>query len=184
MKEAIVALTAVIIAAAILLGMDKRREAEVSQCYADGAQCRKDLRKADTALGACFYPLDVAEKQRALYAERERAMSSSIILDPLERSRYFRDRDGVLATSKAEDDDLRVVLDLTDYLASGETVSSASYADSGVTTSSKSVATPQVLFTVTGTGYTTVTVTMSTGRTVDRIVRFYDSGGAKAMDYR
>ena len=90
----------------------------------------------------------------------------------------------MLSFSKAQDDELQVTLDFTDYLASGETVSSAAYVDSGVTTSSKSVATPQVLFTVTKTGYTKVTVTLSSNRTVEKIVRFYDQGGPKAVDYR
>ena len=110
-------------------------------------------------------------------------MSSSTVYEPLRRTRHFTDRDGVLSFSKAEDDELRVVLDFTDYLASGETVSSAAYADSGVTTSSKSVSTPQVIFTATGTGYTTVTVTLSTNRTVEKVVRFYNSSGTKALDY-
>lgn len=110
-------------------------------------------------------------------------MSSTTVYEPLRRSRWFIDRDGILSFAKMLNDDLRVVLDFTDYLASGETVSSASYGDSGVTTSSKSVSTPQVIFTATGCGYTTVTATLSTGRTVDKVVRFYDVGGPRPHDY-
>jgi hypothetical protein len=101
--------------------------------------------------------------------------SSTIIYPPPPRgaSRYFRFDDG-LATTKAREDELRVVWDLTDYLASGETVSSAAYQDSGVTHSAASVSTPQVIFTVTGLGYTIVTATLSTGRTVEQVFYFLD----------
>ena len=100
-------------------------------------------------------------------------MSSSTFYEPLQRQRAFKDRDGATAYVKAEDDELRIVWDLTDYLAGGETVSSAAYDSSGVTTSSTSVATPQVIFTVTGLGETTITATLSTSRTVERTFRFY-----------
>lgn len=93
-------------------------------------------------------------------------MSSSTVFAPLERNRYFGYQDGQ-ATTKAIDDDVVLRWDLTDYLASGETVSSAVWADSGVTSSAKSVATPVVIGTVTGLGYATITATLSTGRTVE-----------------
>ena len=71
------------------------------------------------------------------------------------------------------------------FTATGETVSSAAYVDSGVTTSSKSVATPLTTCTVNKTGYTTVTVTLSTGRTRERRVYFISPhGGLGATDYR
>ena len=111
-------------------------------------------------------------------------MSSSTIFDPLRRNRWFVDQDGAQATTAAEDDDLRIVWDLTDYLASGETVSSAAYDDSGAVSSAKSVATPQVIFTLSGIGHTTVTATLSTLRTVDRMFRIYPTSGAKVVDYR
>mgnify|MGYP001590501062 CR=1 FL=1 len=111
-------------------------------------------------------------------------MSSSTVILPLERTRYFPFRDGI-ATTKAVDDEIQLVLDWTDELASGETVSSAAYVDSGVTTSSKSVATPLTTCTVNKTGYTTVTVTLSTGRTRERRVYFISPhGGLGATDYR
>ena len=121
----------------------------------------------------------------AFLGRQAKCMSSSTIYEPLARSRYFKDHEGVLSTSKAEDDELRVIWDLTDFLASGETVSSVAYEDSGATTSSKSVATPQILFTVTGIGETTVTATLSTSRTVERTFRFYDTRGNRAAtDYQ
>ncbi len=102
-----------------------------------------------------------------------------------QRSRWWPDTDGALATTlMKETDDLRVVWDLTDYLASAETVSSAAYADSGVTTSSKSVATPQVIFTITRIGETEVQATLSTGRVVTQVFRTYLAGGVRAKDYR
>jgi hypothetical protein len=117
-------------------------------------------------------------------------MSSTIVLadgfgNSRQRGRWFRDHDGAYATSVADDtDDIKVVLDLTDYLASSETVSSAAYVDSGAVSSSKSVSTPQVLFTLTGYGDCEVTVTLSTGRTVTYRFRLYDSRGSlTAKDY-
>lgn len=111
--------------------------------------------------------------------------SSTIIPGPVVRGghRYFRHEDG-LATTKAKDDDIQVRWDLTDYLAASETVSSAAYSDSGVTTSGKSVSTPVVIFTVTGLGYTTVTATTSNSRTVEQKFYFLDkAGGSGPTDY-
>jgi hypothetical protein len=111
-------------------------------------------------------------------------MSSSTVFAPLERSRYFQHLDGI-ATTKAKDDDVVFNWNLTDYLASAETVSSAVWVASGVTVSSKSVATPVVIGTVTGLGYTTITATLSSGRTVDLTVYFLDAaGGGGPSDYR
>jgi hypothetical protein len=111
-------------------------------------------------------------------------MSSSTVFSPLERTRYFSYEDGI-ATSKAQDDDIVHRWDLTDYLASGETVSSAAWVEHGPTVSSKSVATPVIIGTVTGLGYVVITATLSTGRTVERTVYFLDSaGGRGARDYR
>lgn len=73
--------------------------------------------------------------------------------------------------------------DLTDYLASAETVSSAAYADTGTVTSSKSVASPQVLFTMTGTGETEVTATLSTGRIRQQVFRAYAPREIRTSDY-
>ncbi len=109
-------------------------------------------------------------------------MSSSTVFSPLERSRYFRDEDGALATTKRQDEVLKLTLDWTDDLASAETVSSAAYVDSGVTTSSKSVATPQTLVTVSGVGEFEITVTLSTGRKLQRVVRYYPTDG-RISDY-
>jgi hypothetical protein len=111
-------------------------------------------------------------------------MSSTTFYEPLERNPWFDYEDGI-GMVKAEDDDIQVNWNLTDYLASGETVSSAAYEDSGVTTSSKSVSSPTITFTVTGLGYTTVTATLSTGRTVEKT--FYLIGPQESpvpRDYR
>lgn len=98
--------------------------------------------------------------------------------------RWQEDDDGALfAVLNKTTDDLAVVWDLTDYLASAETVSSAAYADSGITTSSKSVSTPQVRFTVTGVGETEVTATLSTGRQVTQRFRTYLTSVRRRTDY-
>ena len=110
-------------------------------------------------------------------------MSSSTVLLPLERSRYFPYRDG-MATTKADADEVVLIVDWTDELASGETVSSASYADSGVTTSGKSVATPLTTCTVTKLGYTTITITTSASRTRERRFYYLPRSGTYPTDYR
>jgi hypothetical protein len=111
-------------------------------------------------------------------------MSSLTFYEPLERTRFFEHLDGI-GTVIAEDDDVQVNWNLGDFLASGETVSSAAYEDSGVTTSGKSVSSPTVTFTVTGWGYTTVTATLSTGRTKEKTWYFLPPDyAARSSDYR
>lgn len=111
-------------------------------------------------------------------------MSASTFREPLVRTRHFVDDDGAIAYVKADEDEIQITWDLTDYLASGETVSSAAYDDSGVTTSGKSVSSPNVIFTATGLGETEVTATLSTGRTVERTFRFMSPSGNRASDYK
>ena len=110
-------------------------------------------------------------------------MSSSTVFRPLERSRYFTDRDGILSTSKREDDVIQLVLDWTDELGS-DTISSVAYADSGVTTSAKSNTTTTTTCNVTKTGYTKITATLTNSRKLQKIVRFYQADGVRAVDYR
>jgi len=109
-------------------------------------------------------------------------MSSSTVVLPLERSRYFVDRDGVLSTSKREDEIMQLILDWTDQLGS-DTISSVAYVDSGVTTSSKSTTTTKSTCNVTGVGETEITATLASGRSLQRVVRFYDAEGHKQADY-
>ena len=112
--------------------------------------------------------------------------STTIITGTVARgsNRYFKYRDGY-ATTKAYDDEVQLRWDLTDELASSETVSSASYADVGVTTSAKSVSTPVIICTVAKLGYTTITATLSTGRTLDRTFYFLErEGRVRPSDYR
>ena len=111
-------------------------------------------------------------------------MSSSTVILPLERTRYFRDADGNLATSKREDELLTVVLNWADQLASGETISSAAYEDFGVTRSSTSNTTTTTTTSVTKSGYFEVTVTLSTGRKLQQLVRFMATDVAVSSDYR
>lgn len=115
-------------------------------------------------------------------------MSSSVLFDrgfgdSRQASRWWRDEDDALATWARDDEAIKVAWDLTDYLASGETVSSAAYVDSGTVTSSKSVASPQVLFTMTGTGETEVTATLSTGRIRQQVFRIHHPRSVRASDY-
>lgn len=117
-------------------------------------------------------------------------MSSSTIFEPgfgnsRQRNRWWRDEDGAWATTVHDsDEDVLVNWSLIDYLASAETVSSAAYDDSGVTTSGKSVSSPVVIFTITGIGETKVTATLSTGREhVGRFRIYQESGILRARDY-
>jgi hypothetical protein len=110
-------------------------------------------------------------------------MSSSTVFAPLERTRYFEHMDG-RATTKAKDDDVVLRWDLTDYLASAETVSSATWVDHGVTSSGKSVSSPVVIGTVTGHGYTVITATLSSGRTVESTWYYLPPSGSPALDYQ
>lgn len=110
-------------------------------------------------------------------------MSSVSAILPLERTRYFTDRDGELATSKRNDEIIQLSLDFTDQLATSETVSSVATVASGVTLSSASLATPVWTANVAGVGEVEVTATLSTGRKLQRVVRFYGTDGM-ASDYR
>lgn len=109
-------------------------------------------------------------------------MSSVAAILPLERTRWFSDRDGALATSKRSDEILLLSLDWTDQLDSGETVSSVAYVDDGVTTSGATLASPVSTVLVTGIGEVEVTATLSTGRKLQRVTRFHGTDGASG-DY-
>lgn len=115
-------------------------------------------------------------------------MSSTIIFDQgfgdsRQAPRWWTDTDGAFATVARDDESIKVTWDLTDYLASGETVSSAAYVDEGTVTSSRSVSSPQILFTMTGEGETEVTATLSTGRIRQAIFRVYEPAGSPTRDY-
>lgn len=111
-------------------------------------------------------------------------MSSSSFFEPLRRREYTIDDDGAVAYVKSELDEKKITWSLTDWLESGETVSSAAYEDQGVTTSNKSVSSPSVIFTVTGLGETVVTITSSNSRTYARTFRFRAPMGRAPSDYR
>lgn len=100
------------------------------------------------------------------------------------RNAYFRDIDGIMATSKRIEEVVSLVLDWSDLLASGETISSVAYEDLGVTRSSTSNTTTTTTTKVTGTGSTIVKATLSTGRVLHREVRFYGVDGRVPGDYR
>jgi hypothetical protein len=108
-------------------------------------------------------------------------MSSATVILPLVRTPYFRDRDDVLATTKRSDEIVTLSLDWTDQLETAETVSSIAYSASGPTTSSPTLATPVSTVTVTGVGELTVTATLSTGRKLERVVRYYEPDGIESQ---
>src|SRR3990167_11330686 len=100
-------------------------------------------------------------------------------------SPLFDYQDGKGMTLHDEDDEQQIVWDLTDWLASGETVSSAAYEDHGAVTSGKSVASPQITFTISKYGYTRVTAASSNSRNITRVYyTLAPSGTAEPRDYR
>lgn len=111
-------------------------------------------------------------------------MSSTLIFEPgfgdsRRRSHWWRDADGAYATTVHDSTEtLRMVWDLTDYLAASETLSSAAYSNEGATATAVSATTPQVIFTITGIGASKVTATLSTGRKIIRRFRIYQETSA------
>ena len=110
-------------------------------------------------------------------------MSVVSALLPLQRTRWFRDRDGNLSTSKRYDEILGLSLDFTDQLATSETVSSVATETSGVTLTSPSLATPVWTANATGVGTVEVTATLSTGRKLQLVVALYGTDQALSSDY-
>ena len=97
---------------------------------------------------------------------------------------HFHDFDGSLVDAKYEDEVITHVWDLTDLLASGESVSSTSYeAQSGLTVNSETLATPIVTYEITKTGVLEVAATLSSGRVLKE--RFaWQPREEGASDYR
>lgn len=110
-------------------------------------------------------------------------MSVVSALLPLQRTRWFRDQDGNLATSKRYDEILGLSLDFTDQLATSETVSSVATSVSGVTLTSATLATPVWTANATGVGTVEVTATLSTGRKLQLVVALYGTDQALSSDY-
>lgn len=116
-------------------------------------------------------------------------MTSSIIFEQgfgntRQRPRWYKAQDGAYETSVDNElEALAVVWDLTDYLKTGQTVAAAVYLDSGAVSSAKSVATPQVLFTLAGIGETKVTATLSAGGPVIRRFRIIRTDEWCRSDY-
>jgi len=95
--------------------------------------------------------------------------------EPLHRKQYFLDGQKRVTWTKSSDEINTYDWDLTDELASGETVSSVATDVSGVTLNSGSLASPVYTLTVTGTeGSIRMTATLSTGRVLERDFIFVD----------
>lgn len=104
---------------------------------------------------------------------------------PTERRPYFIDTDGNLTYTKREDEVVTRAINWGPQLYSGESISSVAYEDHGVTRSSTSNTGNVTTTSVTGTGYFEVTVTLSSGRKLQRVVRFVSTEGAgPSSDYR
>ncbi len=93
--------------------------------------------------------------------------------EPIERTRHSRDGEGLIVYTKHMHEVDSYLWDLTDWLESGETVSSVTTDVSGVTLNSASLATPVVTLVVTGTdGSIRMTATTSAGRVKEQIFFF------------
>lgn len=96
----------------------------------------------------------------------------STIRPTTNRNPWYRNKDGVLETTKRYDEIESGRFDFTNLLASGETVSSVSWDQDGVTISSSVLATPVVTWLVAGAGYATLKATLSTGRKLEQRMRW------------
>jgi hypothetical protein len=106
--------------------------------------------------------------------------------EPIARTEYHIDGDGIPVFVRHRDMVGPISVDWTDALVSGETVSSSTWATDGVTTSGAALATPVATITVTGTdGSVTNTVVTSTSRTLVRVIRFrgVEDGHDTSSDY-
>lgn len=79
------------------------------------------------------------------------------------RSRWWRDRDGVLTTVKRQDETIKEALDVNPEL-DGETIASTAWGTSGPTITGTANASGIVTWAVTGSGYATLKVTTSGAR--------------------
>jgi hypothetical protein len=103
-----------------------------------------------------------------------------------QRNRWWRDRDGAWATTTPDIAmPVHVPWTVIDVLESGVTVSSVAYEDRGAVSSSKSLATPVITFTLTGYGDCKVTATLSAGGPIVQLFRIYpvDAAFTGSTDY-
>lgn len=103
---------------------------------------------------------------------------------PLTRNRWFQDQDGAMATTAREDEHVACVINWSNLLLSGETISSVVYDDSGVTRIGTALATPVTTDYITGIGETEITVTTSLSRKLQKVVRIYEHSGQPVTDYQ
>ena len=102
---------------------------------------------------------------------------------PLTRQSWFHDFDGVWSTVKTYDSKLTYTFDITDLLASGETISSVVWVANGPTLSSESTSSPQHTVTVLGSGEAEATITTSSSRIIVTNYRWIASDAAPLKDY-
>lgn len=100
---------------------------------------------------------------------------------PLRRNRYFRDVDGIDATSKRTAEVLSETIDWTDRL-DGETISGATWTSRGATISGESYTDTTTSATITGVGEVVIQVSTSGGRTLEMMLRYYGID-TRSQDY-
>lgn len=93
------------------------------------------------------------------------------------RRHAFRDVDGVETVPKAEDAVMAYAVDWSDQLASGETISTATWTDDGVVCTGETISGGVTSAAVSGTnGATKVRITTSASRTLVTTINFIDTG--------
>lgn len=105
---------------------------------------------------------------------------------PTRRVEHYIDGEGVVVWTKFKDEIDDYVWDLTDALASGESVSSVATDVSGVTLNTGTLSSPTYTMTVTGTnGTIRAKATLSTGRVLHGAFKWLDRhDGRVRNDYR
>ncbi len=102
----------------------------------------------------------------------------------LDRTQSSEDQDGGRIYVKNTDDIVPWSWNWKNLLASGETVASAAYTDSGVTRTAEALASPVTSCNVTGLGEFECVITTSTGRKFSNVFRFWAPQGGREYDYK
>jgi hypothetical protein len=109
------------------------------------------------------------------------------LLHPAQRQEWYRDIDGVLATSQHADGVSYHTFDYADHLDGGETISTSAWESSGVTTANAAATTTTTSIKVTGSdGYvknTLVTTGGAVARTLIYLYRFVGTPLGKQERY-
>jgi hypothetical protein len=102
---------------------------------------------------------------------------------PSSRQKWFKDFDGIWATTKREDGIEIETFDFSDRLETGETIASVAWEEDGADLSAASNTTTTATVTVTGSGEAEVTITTSAGRKLQERFRWVGKDTVFGGDY-